>query len=360
MLVLELERDAAVLRDPALGDVEVGEDLHARGDRRDRGLGDDRRVAQHAVDAVADAHVAVLRLEVDVGDAAVDRLGDEAVHELDDRGVLARGAEVDRPFLLADVVQRPRVGVRPGRGGVGDLDLLLVVEVEQHGGVLGVLEALEEPLDVLARGHRGAHLVAGHDRDVVDREHVRGVGHRDQQRAFGDERHGHGLVPLDRGRGDQLGRVGVDLVVADRDVVEPEALRDRARELVVGDRALRQQDALRRRSGRVGLLDGVVHDRSLDEPEVDEDVGEHPAGAATPRRGRDAPFRLAGCSPGLCGWIHGLGDVVMASRIAIRGAIMPVQRSNDATPCANNISSPSITRAPCERAASRNRVSPGP
>ena len=191
----------------------------------------------------------------------------------------------------------PAFCVRPGRGGVGDLDLLLVVEVEQHGGVLGVLEALEQPLDVLARGHRGAHLVAGHDRDVVDREHVRGVRHRDQQRAFGDERHGHGLVALDRCRGDELGRVGVDLVVADRDVVEPEALRDRARELVVGDRTLRQQDALRRRSGRVGLLDGVVHDRSLDEPEVDEDVREHPAGAATPRRGRDAPFSACWVQP---------------------------------------------------------------
>ena len=91
-----------------------------------------------------------------------------------------------------------------------------------------------------ARGDRRPHLVAGHDRDVVDREHVRGVGHRDQQRAFGDERHGHGLVALDGGRGDELGRVGVDLVVAQRDVVEPEALRDRAGELVVGDRALRR------------------------------------------------------------------------------------------------------------------------
>ena len=254
----------------------------------------------------------------------------------------------------------PVLRLRPGRRGIGDLHLFFVVEVEQHGGVLGVLQALEQPLDVAAGGHRGPHLVAGHDRDVVDREHVRGVGHRDQQRAFGDERHRYGLVALDGGRGDELGRVGVDLVVAQRDVVEAEALRDRARELVVGDRALRQQDALGRRSGGMRLRDGVVHDRAFDEGEVDEDVREHPARAATPRRGRNAPFRLAGCSPGLCGWIHGLGDVVMASRIAIRGAIFPVQRSNDATPCANSISSPSITRAPCERAASRNRVSPDP
>ena len=92
-------------------------------------------------------------------------------------------------------------------------------------------------------------------------------------------------------------------------MVEAEALRDRARELVVGDRTLRQQDALRRRSGRVGLLDGVVHDRSLDEPEVDEDVGEHPARAATPRRGRDAPFSLLGAAP-VC--VGGFMDLAMS------------------------------------------------
>ena len=35
-LSVDLRRDAAVLRDAPLGDVEVGEDLDARGDRRDR------------------------------------------------------------------------------------------------------------------------------------------------------------------------------------------------------------------------------------------------------------------------------------------------------------------------------------
>ena len=56
----DLERDAAVLRDAALGDVEVGEDLHARGDGRDGAAGDRSAASlEHAVDAVADAHVLV-------------------------------------------------------------------------------------------------------------------------------------------------------------------------------------------------------------------------------------------------------------------------------------------------------------
>ena len=46
-----------------------------------------------------------------------------------------------------------------------------------------------------------------------------------------DERHGHGLVALDRGRGDELGGVGIDAVAAQVDVVEAEALGDGAREL---------------------------------------------------------------------------------------------------------------------------------
>ena len=253
-------------------------------------------------------------------------------------------------------------GARAALGAaLGDLHVLLVVEVEQHGGVLGVLEALEQPLDVLAGGDRRADLVARHDGDVVDREHVGGVRHRDQQRAVGHERDRDGLVALDGRRGHELGGVGVDLVVAQRDVIEAEALGDRPPELVLGDRALGQEHPLGRRSGGMGLVDGRVHHRPLDELEVDEDVRQHAAGAAATRRGRYAPFAaLAGCSPGLCRRIHVLGDLVTAPRIAWRGAILPVQRSNDATPCATRISSPSMTRAPRDLAAARNRVSPDP
>ena len=52
--------------------------------------GHGRRVVQHAVDAVAHAHVLALGLEVDVRDALLDALGDHAVDELDDRRVRRR------------------------------------------------------------------------------------------------------------------------------------------------------------------------------------------------------------------------------------------------------------------------------
>ena len=85
---------------------------------------------------------------------------------------------------------------------------------------------------------------------------------------------------------------------------------------------------------------------------------EHAAGAATPRRRRDAPLPACLVQPRSV-WVDSwLGDVATASRIASTGAVRPVQRSNDAAPWATRISSPSTTSAPRARAASRNRVPP--
>ena len=65
--------------------------------------------------------------------------------------------------------------------------------------VLEPVQPRDQRGDVLRRRDRDAHLVAGHDRDVVDRQHVRRVGHRDQQRALVGERHRHRLVALGGG-----------------------------------------------------------------------------------------------------------------------------------------------------------------
>jgi hypothetical protein len=114
-----------------------------------------------------------------------------------------------------------------------------------------IAQPLEHELDVARGGDGGAHLVAGHHRDVVDGEHVRRIRHRDEQRAVADERHRDRLVALDRGGRDELGGVGVDPVVLEVEVVEAEPLGDRARELALGDRARREQDPLGGRAGPV-------------------------------------------------------------------------------------------------------------
>ena len=69
-----LQLEAAVLRHALLGDVELGHDLDARDDRAVELLGDRlHRRLQHAVDAVLDVHRVVLRLDVDVAGAPLDR-----------------------------------------------------------------------------------------------------------------------------------------------------------------------------------------------------------------------------------------------------------------------------------------------
>ena len=59
--------------------------------------------------------------------------------------------------------------------------------------VVEASQAQDQAGDVIGRGDRDAHLVAGHDRDVIDGQDVGGVGHRHQQRALVGERDGHGL-----------------------------------------------------------------------------------------------------------------------------------------------------------------------
>ena len=85
--------------------------------------GHGRGLLEHAVDAVADPHLLLLGLEVDVGGAALDGLLDHPVHELDDRRVLAADAEVDRR-VLADVVER-RGGRARRASGVAAVGVVL-------------------------------------------------------------------------------------------------------------------------------------------------------------------------------------------------------------------------------------------
>jgi hypothetical protein len=277
--------------------------------RGDHGRWHDRRLLEHAVDAVADPHLLLLRLEVDVGGAALDGLGDDALDELDDRRVLARRAEVDG--LRREVVERA-AAVAVGRREVGKLlvERLQLGRRPSPAAPVRVVDPLEHRLDVRRRRDRRADLVAGHHGDVVDGEHVRGVGHRDEQRAFGGEGDRHGLVALDRGGRDELGGVGIDAVELKVEVVEAEALGDRAREVALADRAGRDEHALGGRAGGVRHLDGLVHRLALDEPEVDDHVGQHASGPAAPRGRGDAvallglALRGLGCRLGLCRWVH--------------------------------------------------------
>ena len=74
ILAGHLDAHAAVLRQPALGDVEAGHDFEARGQRQLHLLGRRGGVHEHAVHAVTQAHAFFKRLNVDVARPVLDGL----------------------------------------------------------------------------------------------------------------------------------------------------------------------------------------------------------------------------------------------------------------------------------------------
>ena len=114
-LALDADVDAAVLRQPLLGDVHSGHDLDARNDRGlvALQLRRHRRLVQDAVDAVADAQFVFRRLEMNIRRAIFERFPDDLVDELDDaRFLVALGdflvfadQQFER-FVLGQFVER--------------------------------------------------------------------------------------------------------------------------------------------------------------------------------------------------------------------------------------------------------------
>jgi len=157
------------------------------------------------------------------------------------------------------------------------------------------------------RGDGAPHLVAGHQRDVVDREHVGRVGHGDQQPAIADELDGDRVVALGRGGGDQVRRRHVDPEDREVEVIEAVALGDRACERVGAERPALQQQLLGRRAARPGRLDRLFDALAGDVPELRDDVGQE-ARPGVPRE------RRSDAVPGLLGLV----SVVIDDRRRVR------------------------------------------
>ncbi len=105
----DVDLDAAVLRQAALGDIELGHQLQARDDG---GLEFARRrvlIEEHAIHAEADAEFLFERLDVDVAGALFDGLRDHGVHQADDRRFARHVAQVFEVFV------RPRPPAWPFR-----------------------------------------------------------------------------------------------------------------------------------------------------------------------------------------------------------------------------------------------------
>ncbi len=198
LMTADVQLDAPVLRQTALGDVEIGHDLDAAGDSHRQVARGRHHLVEHAVAAIAHLVLVLERLEVDVAGLVLDRQQEHHVDELaDGSGVLDlhQAVQVDGRFvfalaqlrmgfeLLNEVEDRLFLaGIIPGDGlgdGLGRGD---------HGFDLGDAEQVAQVVEggeVAGIGHRhGQHLVFHRQgQDVVDRGH--GFRHQAQNVAVG-------------------------------------------------------------------------------------------------------------------------------------------------------------------------------
>ena len=271
----EADLDAAVLRQPLLGDVQLRHDLQAR---RDRVAELHRRrhdVVQDAVDAEPDAELLLVRLDVNVARALLNRRHEHQVDEADDRRLAALALErghVDlfELFEQLDVVVHDgrgrfleRLGDQLERRGAREARLLrrrlfgffrlLLGRLLRHlgGGRRRRVVALDGVGDGRFRRDHRLHVVARHELDVVHGEHVRGIGDGDREgRARPAQR--NDLIFLRRVRRDQLDDRLIDLELRQVDRRHAVLLAEQRRDLFVGDET--ELDEIQAELAAIGLL----------------------------------------------------------------------------------------------------------
>ena len=164
----QLHLDAAVLRNAPLRDVEprhdleTRRDLHRQRDRRPRDLG------EHAVLPQPNAEVLLVRLEVDVRGAALDRVEHHLVDEAHDRRVVDVGAA----DLGADIL------VARGDLEVLEVEVAVVVEV-RHRGVDGLDGARDARVELVLLDDDGFDAQRRLELDVVESLEVGRIADRD-------------------------------------------------------------------------------------------------------------------------------------------------------------------------------------
>ena len=267
----EADLDAAVLRQPLFRDVELRHDLDARGDRVAELHRRRHDVVEDAVDAEPDAELLLVRLDVDVAGALLDRRHQHQVDEPDDRrlaALLLERGDVDLLELLEhlDVVVDHR--------GVSSRALVTISSVaalfrlalacggarpssrpsSRCGLAAGRGRRVVARDRVGDRGFRGddrLDVVARHELDVVHGEHVGRVDHRDRQRRAGAAERDD-LVFLRGFRGDQLDDGRVDLELRQVDRGDAVLLAEQRGDLFVLDEA--ELDEVEAELAAVGLL----------------------------------------------------------------------------------------------------------
>ena len=161
---MDAQPDAAVLRQATLGDVEIGHDLDARDHRRGEPARRRLDFMQHTVDAVAHDQTVFKRLEMDVGRAHFQRVGDDERHQAYHRRF---GREV---LQLLDI------------GIESDVVALLdIADDLSQCRLARAVEALQRSLELGGNRDLRLDLAPGDHLERVHGVQVGGIGHRQRE-----------------------------------------------------------------------------------------------------------------------------------------------------------------------------------
>ena len=259
------EFDSAVLRQASLGDVQIGHDFDARGQRRSDVLAGRDHFIQHAVNTIAHLEFVFKRFEVDVRRLILDRLEKYQVQQPDDRcGVhhFPQIVEID--------------------GGAAALERLKSVVGRQFfdqagdrlGRILGII-TIQRPLDMFAVTDLGDNVHPQQGLQVVGRLKIVGAGNRD----------GHGVgagVVLNRYDFVGVGHLRRDQRDGLRFYVDPREIdglhahlrRQGQMQVFLGDVTQLDQDLPDRTSVFPLDIQGFGDLSAVDPPHLDEDAAE--------------------------------------------------------------------------------------
>ena len=79
--------NAAILGQPALGDIQTRHDLHARNHRRVHLEGRAKLLEESSIDSIANPQLMIARLDVNIAGALFHRIVNAVVHQLDHRRI---------------------------------------------------------------------------------------------------------------------------------------------------------------------------------------------------------------------------------------------------------------------------------
>ena len=253
--VLHPDVEAAVLRQPLLGDIQAGHDLQAHHQRRSHPRLLHDLLAEHAIDTLTDAHHALIRLDVNVRGFHLHRILEQRLQQTHHR-------------CLAGVV-----GAQLGKVEVAVLQLAFQLAGNRSDFAGAPVDQIEGGQELRLAHHRRQHAGLENALHLVEGEQVQRVGHADQQAAAftgqddGAETPRHGL-------GQALHEVLVELEVTQFDKGNLQLLGQGGEQLDLADQAHVDHRATELGTGAFLLLQRLLQLQFTDQAGLDQQVAD--------------------------------------------------------------------------------------